>query len=277
MSAVFTPSWPAGTELAWPEILPDHLSPSSLKLWMRCRESWRRKYLDHATEPSSHYFVWGAAHNFALVETNYAQKITSGVDLPLEDVKLAFAEGMDRKIAKDGEVDWGKTSAGEVKDGGVALVAAYHTLISPSVQPIAVEEHFTLDVPGVPVPLTGYLDVLTADRTLELKTAAKRELAPADVFQGRVYQLARPATVDFHIATKTKVPAIYTMADYDEFGIPLTDAGQELTARMVRNLVTDILATLATYGPEATWPGAFAVRSTCNLCGHRSTCDWWTA
>lgn len=264
----------------WPDALPDHLSASSMKLYMRCREAYRRRYLDKAEERSSHYFVWGAAHNFALVETNFFQKITTGVDLPIAEVQEAFAAEVDRKVERDGgddEIEWGKDlSRASLKDRGVELVAAYHREVSPKVQPVAVEQHFEVAVPGCPVTITGYVDVVEAHKIDDLKTAAKRELSPADVFQGHVYQLAFQREVDFHIATKTKVPAVYTAADYPEFGLPWSGARGALTGRMVANVAGDIAATFARYGPDQPWPGAYTTRSTCSMCGHRPTCPWWT-
>lgn len=261
----------------WPSMLPDHLSPSSLKTYMRCREQWRRRYVLGEKERPGAALVWGGAHNFALVETNFAQKITSGEDMSIDDVKLAFAEGFDQRVERDGgesEIAWGDDKPGDLKDKGVDLTAHYHRTVSATVTPIAVERSFALDVPGVPVPVIGRVDVDEAYRTIDLKTGAKREMKPDNVFQGRVYQLERPVAVEFHLATKTKLPAIYTPAEYPEFGLALSDLIQKRTARMLVTLADDIAATFATYGPEQPWPGAFTYGWACGYCGFRPTCPW---
>lgn len=269
----------AEPSLVWPAALPGHLSPSALKTYMRCRESFRRKYLTKDSEPSTHYFVWGGAHNAALVDFNFQQKITTGIDAPIDEVQEAFAAAVDRKTdaeGGDGGINWGKEmSRAKVKDAGVELVRAYMTIAAPAVQPTAVEQRFDITVPGVPVPVMGYIDVVTESRLLELKTAASRGVAEGDRFQGRVYQLAMPKPVEFHVATKTKTPAVYTIADGDEYQIPLSKSLSEVSRLMVVNLATDIVATYEQFGPDEMWPGAFAVRSTCGLCGYRKDCGWW--
>lgn len=262
----------------WPEQLPSHLSPSSLKTYMRCREQWRRRYVLGEKERPGAALVWGGAHNFALVETNFAQKITTGEDLSTEDIKVAFAEGFDRRVEADGgerEVQWGDEKPGELKDKGVALAAHYHTTISPTVQPIAVERSFRLDVPGVAVPVVGRIDIDEQHRTIDLKTGAKREMKPDNVFQGRIYQLERPVPIEFHLATKTKVPAVYTPAEYPEFGLEITPMILARTQRMLVTLAQDIATTFATYGPDQPWPGAFTYGWACGYCGFRPTCPWW--
>lgn len=270
----------AGERAVWPDLLPQHLSPSSLKTYMACREQWRQQYLVKPPRRSKDYFVWGGAHNFALVETNYAQKIETHTDLPLAEVQEAFAAGVDRKINDEGgagEIDWGESSAADIKDRGVALVTAYHKTVSPTVQPVAVEQRVTINVPGAPVPVVGYIDVV-ADRIIELKTAGKKGVYPGDIFQGRVYQLALPLDVDFHVATKTKVPGIYTAAECPEFGIPASDLQRAVTRRMVANLAADILATFDRFGPDETWPGAYAtLASPCGRCSFVAACEWWSA
>jgi hypothetical protein len=262
----------------WPSMLPDHLSPSSLKTYMRCREQWRRRYVLGEKERPGAALVWGSAHNFALVETNFAQKITTGEDLSVADVQIAFAEGFDQRVEQDGgetEIAWGDDKPGDLKDKGVELAAHYQRTVSPRVKPIAVERSFQMAVPGVPVPIIGRVDVEEDGRTIDLKTGAKREMKLDNVFQGRVYQLERPVPVEFHLATKTKLPAVYTPAEYPEFGLELSRAIQARTARMLVTLAEDIAATFATYGPDQPWPGTFTYGWGCSYCGFRPTCPWW--
>lgn len=263
----------------WPDLLPDHLSPSSLKAYMRCRESFRRKYVLRQQEASSHYFIWGGAHNTALVDINYAQKILSGTDMPVAEVQEAFAAAVDLKAEAAGgdrEIEWGKEmTRSKIKDQGVELVAAYMHVAAPKVQPTAVEKRFDINVAGLPVPMVGYLDVVTDTSIVELKTASAKGVQLTDRFQGRVYQLAMPLPVEFHIATKTKMPAIYTGVDGDDYGIPAQPGLLETTRRMVVNLAADIAATFEQFGPDETWPGAYTAKGTCNLCSFKATCPWW--
>jgi putative RecB family exonuclease len=260
--------------LAWPSGLPDHLSPSSLKTWMRCREQWRQVYLLGKRQRPAAAMIWGSAHNFALVEQNFAQKIGTGEDLSVGDVELAFAEGFDQRVDRE-DVDWKSDKPAEIKDRGVKLAAAYHQTVSASVQPLTVEESFSIDVPGVPVPVVGRMDVTEETRTIDLKTGGKREMNADNVFQGRVYQLARPVTMEFHLATKTKVPGIYTPPEYPEFGFAYSEAEQARTRMVLALLAADIVSTYERFGPDQTWPGAFTYGWACSYCGFKPTCEYW--
>lgn len=260
--------------LAWPAGLPDHLSPSSLKTWMRCREQWRQVYLLGKRQRPAAAMIWGSAHNFALVEQNFAQKIGTGEDLSVGDVELAFAEGFDQRVDRE-DVDWKTDKPAEIKDRGVKLAAAYHQQVSASVYPLTVEESFSIDVPGVPVPVVGRMDVTEETRTIDLKTGGKREMNADNVFQGRVYQLARPVAMEFHLATKTKVPGIYTPPEYPEFGFAYSEVEQARTRTVLALLAADIASTYAQFGPDQTWPGAFTYGWACSYCGFKPTCAYW--
>ena len=267
----------------WHALLPDHLSAASLKMWMRCREQWRRRYVLGEKERPGAALVWGSAHNYALVETNFGQKVVTGTDLPVGDVELAFAEGFDQRLELEGdEIVWGDgDKPGEMKDRGVALAAAYHKQVSSSVQPLRVEESFALEVAGVPVPIVGRMDVTEEKRTIDLKTGSKREMRPDNAFQGRVYQLARPVPMEFHLATKTKVPGIYTPPEWPEFGFAYDEAVNERTRKTLAMLAADVVATFERFGPEQPWPGAFTYGWACGFCGWgpvgNGTCVYWSS
>lgn len=282
MSALdtFLPLPEEHTSLSWPLILPRHLSASSLGLLQRCPEQWRRRYLLFERDRLNGAIVWGAADHYAH-EVNFRQKITSHEDLPLEDVKQAFATGFDEKTAEgNGEVDWGDDKPGEMKDAGVKLAAAYHQHVSPLVQPVAVEERFEIDVPGVPVPLVGFMDVRTAGEAIERKTSGRKEVVPKPRWriQGLIYQLANQTPVDWHVSTKTKTPAVYTPAN--EPGLRLADSRAGLTERLVLNLAQQIVSLHDTYGPDDPWPGAITDDWACLYCPHGprglANCHWWS-
>lgn len=268
--------------IVWPGIFPDHLSASSLNLLQRCPENWRRRYVSHERDGKNGALVWGGADHYAH-EVNFRQKIESHVDLPVEDVKLAFAEGFDRAVDEGGgmsQVSWGDDDAGALKDAGVRMVAAYHEQVSPSVQPVAVEARFEVAIPGLPVPVIGYIDVETEDSSIERKTAKAKTVVvkPGWRIQGLLYQLSNPNPIDWHVSVKTKTPSIYTPAI--EPGLRLVDSRADLTQRLVLNLATQLVSLLDTYGPDEPWPGAITHDWSCSYCpfGPRAdnSCSWWS-
>lgn len=203
-----------------------HVSATQLKMFARCPEQYRNRYILGRKERPNGNLVWGIADHTAH-EQNFKQKVVSGRDLTSDDVKLAFAVALDEKVEEDGgagEVEWnrGETLTGGdadkahayVKDKGVELVALYHREVSPGIMPLGVEEPFVLsaEMLGTNVKLVGRLDLratvpdytrsntfvpgatgpLTCERVIERKTAAQKKNAidnPEYVTQARIEQL----------------------------------------------------------------------------------------
>lgn len=274
--AEIRPSAPPG----WPEGLREHLSASSLRMLATCPEQFRRVYLKGERQRPGAALVWGKADHYAH-EQNFAQKIESHADIAEDDVKLAFAEGFDRSVDDEGgeaEVDWGGDKPGELKDRGVRLAATYHTLVSPRVQPVAVEKPVRLELAGVPVPVIGYLDVETEAHLIEGKTTTAKKSKPEPQWrlQGTLYQLATGLPLEWHVKTKTKVPGVYTPAEEPGLRLVASQMLLDTTVERVRRLVAGMLHLYATYGPDEPWPtGAPDYGWACDYCGFRPECVWW--
>lgn len=266
----------------WPADLGDYLSASRLTLFQRCPEQYRRRYIQGERERSNGNLVWGGADHYAH-EQNFRQKIESHTDLPVQDVKDAFAEGFDRKVDEGGgssEIEWGEQKPGDILDAGVLLAATYHELVSPTVQPIAVETRFEVEIPGIPVPVIGYIDVNEELRAIERKTARAKTInvKPGWRLQGLVYQYAKKQPVDYHVSVKTKTPAVYT-AD-TEPGLRLVDTRTQLTERLIGNIAEHLLTLYGKFGPDEPWPGAITDDWACLYCKfgpkEDANCAWWS-
>lgn len=282
-----------------------HLSASQINMLRRCPEQFRRVYVQGERRRPAGALVWGTADHKAH-ERNFRQKIDTGADIPVADVQLAFAEEWDRAVERDGgerEIDWEGEKPGELKDIGVGVVAAYHKQVSPRVQPVAVEERFSLEVPGVPVPVVGYVDVRaivagddgaarilraeqdilgelpanTPRRILERKTAKRKTAAPNDeqLVQALIYQAAFKTPVDFHLSVKTKTPAIFTPADEPGLGVPFHDQHVRQALAEVRLAARTLLSLYGEFGPDEPWPDGKGHRWACSLCGFRPSCPFW--
>lgn len=264
----------------WP--LPtNHLSASQLTMFQRCPEQYRRRYILGEKERPGAALVWGSADHFAH-EQNFSQKITSGEDIPEGDVKLAFAEGFDQAVAKNGgenEVAWGDDKPGDLKDKGTELAACYHRQVSPSVQPVAVEERFHVELPNVPVPVLGFMDVRTETTAIERKTAKakKSKVEPQWRIQGLLYQAIGRLPVEWHVSVKTKTPAVYTPADLPGLRLPLNERTVDATLVLVQNSARAMMAYWRMFGPDEPWSGAITHPWACDFCGFRSSCFWWSA
>lgn len=285
--------------LAWPAGLNKrgHLSASQLTLFARCPEQYRRVYVLGERRPPAGALIFGSADHKAH-ELNFAQKISSGVDLPVDDVKTAFAEAFDNEVEKAGgenEVEWENDKPGDLKDTGVALVAHYTKNVSPRIQPLAVEEKFEIEIPGVPLKVIGYVDVRAvvggpatlfdgseaetpARRLIERKTGKRKEteLKPDWRLQGLLYQSVAGLPVDWHLSTKTKTPAVYTPDEEPGLRLKHTPGAVKAAQDYARALSAQIVSLYNQYGPDEAWPtGAPVYGWACGFCGFRDSCNWW--
>lgn len=270
---VLAPEAPA---LAWPARLPDHLSASQLTMFERCSEQFRRAYIHGERQKPGGALVWGSADHFAH-ETNFRQKIASHEDIPTKDVQDAFAEGFDQAVKKaNDDVDWGADNPGDLKDRGALLVRVYHETVSPSIQPVTVEARFKANIPGVPVPLVGYIDLETETTLIERKTTGKatKTVKPQWRLQGLLYQAVRELPVDWHISVGTKLPAILTPDTDPQLRLSFEPTATATAERSVRNTARAIVAFYNTFGPDDPWPGALTDAWACKFCGFLPTCVW---
>jgi hypothetical protein len=248
-------------------------------MYQRCREQYRRRYILGERERPGGALIWGSADHFAH-EQNFRQKIDSHEDISASEVKLAFAEGFDQAVERNGgetEIEWGKDSPGSMKDEGTALVAAYHSIASPKIQPTAVEVDFRLEVHGSAVPVVGRVDLETAGPGIERKTA-KRSSSKVEAkwrLQGLIYQLARLKEIDYHISVKTKTPAILTPEQHPGLALPYIPGRVAAAERLIAHTATSIASDYAAFGPDEPWQGALSHDWSCDYCGYRPTCKWW--
>lgn len=263
-----------GLTIPWP--LPfEHVSASMLGQYLRCPEQFRQYRFLGRRMPPKGFLIWGTADHRAL-EVNWRQKIASHEDIPTSDVQEAFAEALDAEIREAGEVEWGADKPGDVKDAGVALVAAYHEKASPRVQPVQVEQKFSLEIPGVPVPIIGYIDLETEGPIVERKTSARKtSTVPGNYrLQASIYQLARRRSVDFHYSVKTKTPQIVLPDEAPGLTVPVSDAALLRAEDRVRRVVRSLVATFNEFGPDEPWPDAI-FHDPCSWCGFRPVCPHW--
>ncbi len=278
------PEPPAAT---WPESLPQHLSPSQLSMFERCPEQYRHRYVLGEKEAPSGAMLWGTVDGKAHA-LNFDQKIETHQDLPVEEVREAFAGLLDWEIDRSGgpsEIDWRDDTPASIKDRGAALVGHYHRTVSPRIQPTATEEAFSLDIPGVPVPFIGYIDVSTEAYTVERKTAkgSAKAIPPHYVLQTLGYALARQRPVELHISTKTIKPAVYTPAEEAGLLMPFTATTVARAERIVAARARQIMALYDTFGPDQEWPDAIGTQAwhtaVCDMCGYgpngADRCNWW--
>lgn len=197
-----------------PESLPvEYLSVSSLNLFSRCPEAWKRRYIDHETErPNGKMLLGGAAG--AALNQHYGYQLERGEGLSTEELLDEYCGEWDDRTGRE-EVEWGTDSEGALKDSGAEALRLYHTLIAPDVVPVAIEREIEMSWDGAPFKLTGYLDLETAAGAVcDFKMTGQRwsqDKARAEL-QPTVYLAARRAEGDpalafeYHCMVRTKKP-----------------------------------------------------------------------
>lgn len=265
-------------ERAGDAVLGEHLSVSQIKTFQRCPEQWRQRYVLGIKTPPGIALIQGRADH-AAHELNFQQKIQTGADLPLPDVEDAFSTELDKRYRSELD-EWGAVSGlgeekgkkyGDVKDTGIRMVRTYHRLVSPTVKPIAVELELRVEVPGCPVPLLGYVDVVTDASAIERKTAARASFDNSWRAQALIYAHVLKRPVDIHVVTKAKE----TKVIHGEWIVEPTPVASAAIAQLIAHTATQIHDMAERFGLDRPWPGRITDSDACSWCGYRPRCHWW--
>lgn len=268
-------------EFVWPEELPQHLSVSQANTHETCPEQYRLSYICRIKAPPKGYLVVGDADHKTAAE-NYAQKIQTAHDLPLNQVRDLFAHHLDEAIEEvNGEIEWEDLGdRNGAQKTGLAMAEAYHTVAAPRVSPVAVERKIEVEIPGVAVPVIGYVDVETSEYGLERKTTSRKVSAPQPQWesQGRFYSLAIGKPMRWHVSTRTKTPAVYTPDEEPGLVLQRDEREEAFWQAWLRQKAIQILTDYLTYGPDNPWPMTrFRRQNACGWCGYRfaGKCAAW--
>ena len=150
----------------------DHLSYSSVQTYLMCPESWRRRYILQEKAPTATALVFGSAVHSAI-----ESYLRSGRALD-----ETWRESWSKQLAQEPEIAWGEDSADSIQADGERMltaptVATFLAEIKGAYDPArerSMERKVELRVPGVPVPIVGYIDIITKDGVPgDFKTAAR--------------------------------------------------------------------------------------------------------
>lgn len=269
-----------------PEI--NHISASSINMALRCEEQWRQVYVLKKRQPPSLAALAGRADHKA-IELSMRQKIVTGVDLPVNDVRNEFVNAIETAVEESGGIGEVLTDGkdyDEVRRQGQEIVTGYHRKFSPTVQPVAVEHEFRHQVHGLPVEILGYIDIVaeapsridmlapplieTDFRIIDRKRSGRGQTKPSPDWrlQAGIYQLDQPYEHHWHISVTTAKPY------YQELVLP--PGNREITERIVRDAVLKIGFLYQRYGPDEYWPATGMSHTwACGYCGFRDDCWGW--
>lgn len=180
----------------------DHLSHSSIAMYLRCPRSWAYQYLEQLPRgPLSMSLIRGTAVDRAATK-NLRQKIRSGEDLAVDEV-CDVAEDVIRSEVDDkggpSEINWEGMSFPRAIDSAVALTKIHMLHHAPVIDPAAVQVELHRPLPDGR-DFVGYLDFIETDgRVGDIKTGKRRMGQPsADTdMQAHAYAYLRHGAIDF--------------------------------------------------------------------------------
>ena len=212
--------------------------------------------------------VLGSAAHVA-VETNFRQKMDTGIDLPLPDVQDAFSDAFDRLVTDvepDPEEDEKETPA-QGKDSGIALVGEYQRKVAPKVQPVLVEEQVQFRINNI--PFSGYIDLVDQKRQVrDLKTVRKKPSRNDYLLAMIGYAIGfRQKTGE----TESNVVLDYMVRTQKPYHHPVPSEGPvpDYAISEFAKIVTDV----ATAVSRGTFLPTGLTNNACSWCGYKAICS----
>ena len=234
--------------LARQQLPIEHLSATSLAKAVACPEAFRRRYLLHEREGFGvDRFVGTVDHK--TIEAFMSDKKETGASWSPDLLASAYSYTWEEELAKESEPSWGLQSPAALQEQGQLMVHTYVEQAAASVDPVAVEQRFEERLPGIPVPLIGYIDIETADRIVERKTSKQKVSSPKPGwrFQAALYQLSVRKPVEWHVTTRQVTPQVLT-------GLIQSPGDPDRTVLKLQQLYALLEHYFNSYGPRSPWP-----------------------
>lgn len=148
----------------------DHLSYSSISMYLDCPEAWRRKYIAQEPTRKSSALAFGSAFHGTI------ERLIQNIS-PVNEV---WKEEFNKAFGDDIALDSDETREQHYNEGIRLLsnpdVQQTITNIRPKCDDAGtmIERKVELCVPGVPIPVIGYIDIILDDGTpADFKTSAR--------------------------------------------------------------------------------------------------------
>jgi len=193
-----------------------HLSYSSISHYLNCGKSWQFKYQQQLPEKKSSNLIFGSAVHGAI-----RQHIQGGSDL-----RQSWRESWSKELALTPDIDWGTDNQTELFNYGVHLFSNEDVLsMVKNLKPLNIngspcmELKVELNIPGVPVPVIGFVDMVQANgvavdfktsRTSWAQERADKEMQ-ATFYIAALNQMGMcqiPEVFEYIVFVKNKTPKV---------------------------------------------------------------------
>lgn len=241
-------------------------SASSISTFMRCGKQWEFAYVyAYKRPPTLRAVIGNAAHE--AVEVNYRQKMETGDDLPVDDVKEAFSDSFERQMSDEVYFDDEEAERpGEAKDSGYKVIDRYQKEVAPPIQPLMIEEQVRFRINGI--PFSGYIDLVDQKRRVRDLKTVKRKPSKNDYALNMIgYAVGyRQKTGE----TETGVVLDYMVRTQKPYYNPVPSEGPVPPAAIAQ------FAEVVTGVAEAVKKGVFLPtglnNNACSWCGYKEIC-----
>ena len=177
------------------------LHATSVATFSRCGEQFRRRYLEGERMPPGIAAHVGSGVDHS-VTANLTQKIQDGTLLSAEEVRDLARDGFQRALERDGamlseeELERGEAAvAGDAADKAVRLASLHHAELAPTIQPVAIQWPWSLELADYDLELVGTADIREDGRIRDTKTTGKSPSADAADKSIQLTAYAMAATV----------------------------------------------------------------------------------
>lgn len=224
----------------------DHLSATSISLFLRCPRQFQEVYIRGVRDGDiSSSLVIGSAVHLAL------SRLLKG--LPLGNY---FDDALGEHLATGAGVIWKDKESASRKIADRMVVNYFHA-VGRSLEVVDTEQELLLEIPGVDIPILGYVDILTNRGVIDVKTTGyvsrKPELQKSWKLQMNIYQLQHPKPGEFHVLTRsTTNPVVVPNSTVHPFYVPTPKKDLEVTLRAIYRAMS---AYYSEFGEEEDWPG----------------------
>lgn len=245
-----------------------YLSPSSISTFLGCPEKFRQEYLQDVKRVRGSWGVSGSAFHEARHRALEWQ-MQNGTWYPADGLRPLYDRAWD-KVVGDGETRWGTDTPEEIKEAGWRMFDLYQDELGRHVRPVAMETGVRGFVSGVPVPIYGRIDVLTANEVIDTKTGKQvfHQINPTHLVQGCIYCLLTGKPIQWHSVSQK--PAL----DGNEDLLRLGPRPKVLHAAesYARDAYQGIAHLLATRGRDDPWPYVGVASGGCRFCPVKRYC-----
>jgi hypothetical protein len=245
----------------------DHLSASSLTTFMRCPRQWQDKYIHGNVGPSSEALLLGG----------FVHSMLEGA---LVGKTKDAAEVFQEVVGEQGGIEnivFSRLNTTSVFGLGLKMVYDYYETIGKHLEVEDTEVEISLEIPGVDIPVVGFVDFTTPDRIVDIKTTGY--FSPKQVrlnrdwkFQANVYQLYQQKPAEFHVITRAKADSIRVPADINDplFVYP---PDPKRTEKQIAQVYSQIKHAWETWGADEPWVGGVTHEWAEKYCAVQNCCQ----